>query len=378
MIDHFEVHIPASRVEDVIERVQKYKPPRLCANAGWSLGVDSEFFKNLIAYWKDGYNWQNCEECLAGYVHRITHINGRRIHFVHLSPGRGVPIMLLHGWPYSFLTMLPLAERLSQDFEVIVPSLPGFGLSEPMANKADSVCQLAKTVNTLMSEKLGFKQYVVHGGDVGAEIGDWIAVDQPESLLGLHTHFLHLRHHGAVMGSGLTGVSNADKEEMEFVSREASALVNEGAYYNLQITKPESIAYALSDSPVGWAAYMIDKWHSWSDLGQNDIEALYGMDRLLNEAMLYLLTGSVSTSLWVYPGYASGAVTLGPGQMIDVPYGFSAFPDPLIPPPPKQFAARSRSNIRFWREHNAGGHFPMLEQTSVLAKDIKDFVTTVS
>jgi microsomal epoxide hydrolase len=152
----------------------------------------------------------------------------------------------------------------------------------------------------------------------------------------------------------------------------------ESAYFHLQFTRPETLAYALTDSPVGFAAYVLDKWQKWTDTRQRPFEAIYTADRLLTEVMIFLVTDSAATSLWPYAGFATEPFGLAPGQRITVPFGHSSFPDPLMPPMPRHFVERSRSDIRLWRVHDHGGHFPMLEQTEVLAADITAFAETLA
>jgi len=208
-------------------------------------------------------------------------------------------------------------------------------------------------------------------------VADWLAIDSTNSVAGIHANMIAFRHAGAEYGSGQTGVPDAAPEEVEYAKAEVARMEKESAYFKLQNTRPETITYSLSDSPVGWAAYMLDKWQKWTDTKKRPFDQAYDRDRLLTEVMLFLVTNSVATSIWPYAGFALEPFGLQPGQTIDVPFGFSSFDDPLLPRIPRSFVARSRKDIRLWKEHPDGGHFPMLEQTEVLSNDIIEFARTL-
>lgn len=204
-------------------------------------------------------------------------------------------------------------------------------------------------------------------------IADWLALDAPQHLVGMHVNMIAFRHAGAAYGSGQTGVADPTPEESAYVRAEVEVMDRESAYFRLQFTRPETLVYALTDSPVGWAAYMLDKWQKWSDTRARPFEAIYDRDRLLTEVMIYLVNDSVATAMWPYAGFALEPFGLEPGQRLTVPFGYSSFHDPLMPRMPRRFIERSRTDIRLWREHARGGHFPMLEETETLAQDVTDF-----
>lgn len=374
----FKIRVDRSRLDFIRRRVDEFQFPTLPRNTGWSYGVDCAFFQKLLSDWREHFDWGEVERKLNDLPQFIANINGRELHFLRFNGGNGPPLLLLHGWPYSFATMLPLAEQLGKDFEIVIPSLPGFGFSEVISENMVGVRSLSEPLHQLMTEALHHRRYMVHGGDMGAEIADWLAFDKRDSILGFHTHFIYLRHEGAAFASAQTGAYDALPDEIAFVRREASVFRDGGAYFQLQATRPEAVAYALSDSPAGWAAYLLDKWRSWSDLRQQRFEDVFDNHRLLLEIMIYLVSNTITTSMWPYPSYVSEPGVLRQNEIIDTPFGHSAFPDPLIPKAPLCFAQRSRSDIRFWRDHDAGGHFPMLEATKALADDITAFAQTVA
>jgi pimeloyl-ACP methyl ester carboxylesterase len=375
----FNIKIPDAVLARIGQRLKTMHWPKVSKGAGWRYGVDADWFGKLVSYWRDTYDWRSTEASLNRTPQYLVNIGGRKIHYARLAPAGGhsarPPLLLLHGWPYTFAAMLPLAGRLAEDgFEVIVPSLPGFAFSEAPDDQIRGLRLISRRVDQLMTDVLGHQRYLIHGGDFGAVVADWIAIDTPDHVIGIHTHMIAFRHAGAEYGSGQTGAANPTPEEVTYVKAEVENMDRESAYFRLQFTRPETIAYALTDSPVGWAAYMLDKWQKWTDTRERGVDAIYGPNRLLTEVMLFLVTDSVATSIWPYAGFATEPFGLQPGQTIAVPFGYSSFPDPLLPRMPRHFVERSHPNIKLWREHDKGGHFPMLEQTDVLAGDLRNFV----
>jgi pimeloyl-ACP methyl ester carboxylesterase len=383
-LSRFQITISDSKLRQIRLRVSDAEMPARSRGAGWRYGVDQSWFKGLVDYWAADFDWRNAEAQLNQFTHFRVDVSGRAVHFVRLSPPGGsqakpIPLMLLHGWPYTFATMLPLAERVAAaGFEVIVPSLPGVAFSEAPDDQIRGLRFISKRLDDLMVQVLGHSRYLIHGGDHGAVVADWIALDQPGHVAGIHANMIAFRHAGAGYGSGQTGVSDPRPEETAYAKAEVENMDRESAYFRLQLTRPETITYALSDSPVGWAAYMLDKWQKWTDTRNKPFESIYGRDRLLTEVMLFLVTESVATSIWPYAGFALEPFGLEPGQTIKVPFGYSSFNDPLLPRIPRSFVERSRTDIRFWREHEDGGHFPMLEQTQALADDLVAFSEKLS
>lgn len=383
------IAVPQRRLDDILRRVREARWPRTIAGEGWRYGVDAAWFRSLAAYWLRGYDWRAREAALNRWGHRTTEMDGRRLHFVRLAGSGGArkpPFLLLHGWPYSFASLLPLAERLARPesfggdresgFDVVIPSLPGFAFSDAPADAPRGLRFIAGLMHRLMTEVLGYPRYIAHGGDFGAVIADTLALERPDAVSGIHLHMLAWRHAGAAFGSGETGVSDPTVAETTFARDEVANMDRESAYFRLQLTRPETIAYAMADSPLGQAAYMLDKWQKWSDPAR-PFEQTYARDSLLDEVMLYLATDSFATSIWPYAGFALEPFGLEPGQSVSVPTGYSMFDDPLLPRPPRSFAARSHSRILQWRDHRGGGHFPFLAVPDVLAADIRDFASSV-
>jgi pimeloyl-ACP methyl ester carboxylesterase len=344
----YKIEIPEATLARISGRVAAVHWPKTSKGAGWKYGLDADWFRGLVGYWQRGYDWRKAEAGLNQTPQFTAEIDGRLVHFAHLKPDRQArpyPIMIMHGWPATFATMLPLARVLAaKGYEVIVPSLPGYGFSPPPDDEVRGLRFIAARMQKLMTAALGFERYFVHAGDHGAVVGDWLALDFPESVAGYHANLIAFRHAGAEFGSGRTGVDDATAEEEAFVKAEVERVEKESAYFKLQFTRPETIAYALEDSPVGWAAYMLDKWQKWTDAKPDAFEKVYGRDHLLTEAMIFLVTGTVATSLWPYAGFATE------------PFGLQK--------------GRSRTDMRLWRDYDKGGHFPMLEVPEQLAADI--------
>jgi pimeloyl-ACP methyl ester carboxylesterase len=376
----YRIHVADDVLTRIGRRVAEAHFPQTSYGAGWQYGVDAQWFADLVSYWREGFDWRRAEAELNETPQFTCEIEGKPLHFVHLraSGAQHGAILLLHGWPYSFATMLPLAEALAHDgFEVVVPSLPGYGLSPAPDSQVRGLRFISRRIDKLMAI-LGHDRYLIHGGDHGAVIADWIAIDAPARVRGYHTHMIGFRHAGAEFGSGKTGVSDATPDEEAYVKAEVDNMEKESAYFRLQLTRPETIVYALSDSPVGWAAYMLDKWQKWTDTRTEAFDKIYTRDRLLTEVMLFLVTDAVATSIWPYAGFKTEPFGLQPGQHISVPFGHSSFADPLLPRMPRRFVERSRTDVRFWREHEQGGHYPMLERTEALARDIEEFAATLT
>jgi pimeloyl-ACP methyl ester carboxylesterase len=374
----FKIRVDEATLARIRQRVREVQWPRTSRGAGWRYGVDAQWFRELVTYWGRQFDWRTAETRLNKAPQYLASVDGRDLHYARLQPSehtrRAPPIMLLHGWPYSFATMLPLAERLtSAGFEVVVPSLPGNGFSSPADDQIRGLRFIARRLDRLMTDVLGHARYLVQGGDHGAVVADWMALDAPQHLLGMHVNTIAFRHAGASYGSGQTGVADAAPDESAYVRAEVELMERESAYFRLQYTRPETLVYALSDSPVGWAAYMLDKWQKWTDTRIRPFETIYTRDQLLTEVMLYLVGDSVATAMWPYAGFRLEPFGLEPGQRITVPFGYSSFSDPLLPRMPRRFIERSRTDIRLWREHERGGHFPMLEETQTLADDVLDF-----
>ena len=251
----YQIAVSRQTLDRIEERIKSVRMPATSSGAGWKYGLDADWFKELVAYWTDDFAWARAQQELNRTPQYTLRIKDAPIHFAWIKPKKRsapLPFILLHGWPYTFATMLPLADRLAEaGFEVIVPSLPGYGFS-PAPNKEVRGLRFIGSRIAVLMEVLGFDRYIVHGGDHGAVIADWLAIDVPDRVAGIHANTIGFRHHGAEFGNGQTGNADATEEEKAYVKSEVEHMDSESAYFRLQATRPETITYALADSPVGW------------------------------------------------------------------------------------------------------------------------------
>ncbi len=316
----------------------------------------------------------------------VTNLDGMDIQFVHRegSGARPTPLLIAHGWPYSFHSFSKLIDPLTrpeqhgggQDdaFSVVVPSFPGSDFSDrparPLGPKA-----IALLFDQLMA-KLGYDRYLVHGGDWGAHITSLLGFHRPDRVIGIHSTALCIREAGAEQLSGQTP-ADAGAGEREFAARELEIWQREGAYSQVQATKPAKLGYSMIDSPVGTAAWIVEAFHAWSDRRDRRFEDLFSFDELITEIMLYLVTDAFPTSTWIYGAKSSEEKTLPAGERVEVPTALAAFRDPVFPMPPRDMAERSH-NIMQYSIMPRGGHFPFYEEPSLLLDDLRKFRRAVT
>jgi pimeloyl-ACP methyl ester carboxylesterase len=297
-----------------------------------------------------------------------------RIHFLHVrGDGSKPPLLLLHGWPGSYLEFQRLTGPLAADgHDVIVPSLPGFAFSKPITGIIGPK-RAADLMHGLMAQLFGESRYIVQGGDWGHGIAGWMAFSYPEALLGIHINMVNLVAEDAAPTTG---------EEKDLMSRRAAILDQESGYSHEQETRPQTLGFAMADSPVGAAAWILEKFGKWADLpmtsdGSPDVWSKFSEEQLLTNIMLYVATSSVVTATWIYHGKRlEKSQTFPAGTHIRVPTGIAAFPDPVFLPPPRPLAEKTY-NIVHWSEMSAGGHFAAMEQPDLLLADLRAFMTKV-
>jgi microsomal epoxide hydrolase len=381
----FEVRIPQSRLDAVMERVRSYRPFPVITD---DLPVTPALLGAFVSYWSGGFDWRQQERRLNDVPQYLAEIDGERLHFVHVRSGAaaGRAVVLIHGWPNTYQQFLPIVDQLAHPerfggskedgVDVIVPSLPGYGFSDmprqPMGPRA-----MADRLNALMIDELGYESYFVHGGDFGAMIGEQMALRHPERVLGLHTHHCFYRTPGSPFGSGQPGSDNPTPAEVEWAASEKASFDREFQYFALQASDPLTISYAMMDSPVGQAAWLLDKFLLWSDVAANTGDLPFDRDKALTEIMIYSLTDTFYSAAVMYRAVAiEGPMTLAEGQRIEAYVGFAAFADPHCPPPPAEFIRKSHNLVRY-SEMSAGGHFPALEQPALLTQDLQGFIAEV-
>jgi microsomal epoxide hydrolase len=384
----FAVQVPQAVLDRIHDRVRNFRwyPPPVGADgrfAGWRYGVDVEFLRSLAQYWTAQYDWRKTEQRINRIPNFRVEIDGLKLHYL-LEKGSGndpTPLLIIHGWPYSFLSYLGVIDRLSHPerfggdpadaFDVVVVSVPGYGFSDsPRAITGLHV--FGHLYHKLMTEVLGYSRYVLDGGDQGALSASWMALDYPAHVIGLHQSNVFPRHPEAPYGSGLVG-PNPTQVELDFVKDEKERFERDSSYFLIHLQRPETLAVAMMDSPVGAAAWIAEKYHYWTDQQERPFDQVITQDRLLDEIMLYLVTDTFRTSLWPYTAFQTEVPILPADAKIMVPTGIAAWPDPLNPMPPREFVKRSRGNIVQWTDMPRGGHFPFYEEPELFAQDLISF-----
>lgn len=377
MVSPYTIRISDHRLDAIAARVATYDWNQLPDAGGWKLGVGIDDLRRLADYWTAEYDWRAVEAHLNELPHFRTDIESECVHFVHITgegPQPRPPVLLLHGWPGSFLEFERVWGPLAADgHDVVIPSLPGFAFSRPVTGPIGPR-RAGMLMHSLMTRLFGSTAYVVQGGDWGHFVGAWMAHDNPHALLGFHTNMLDV--HAA-------DVVATTADEVEFLDRRDEIWKWESGYSWAQGTRPQTLGAALADSPIGTAAWILEKFGRWADLpvtddGDPDIWSTFAEDELLTDIMLYVATSSVVTAAWIYHGHRLERSHRFPaGTRIRVPTGVAAFPDPVFVPPPRSFAEKSYDIVR-WSEPERGGHFAALEQPEVLLADLAAFIATVT
>ncbi|MFJ2409140.1 epoxide hydrolase family protein [Pseudomonas sp. NPDC087814] len=375
MILPYTINIPDERLVAFRDKVAAYDWTQLPDLGGWKSGVGVRDLQRLVAYWLESYDWRRVEKHLNQLPNFITEIEGEHLHFLHArGDGSRPPILLLHGWPGSYLEFEALLEPLAADgHDVIVPSLPGFAFSRPITGVIGPR-RAGELMHGLMARLFGPTRFIVQGGDWGSGIAGWMAHDRPEALLGIHLNMADLLAQGTVATT---------PEEEAFIARRDVLIDWETGYNHQQETRPQTLGVALADSPVGAAGWILEKIGTWADLpttadGSPDLWGTFTEEQLLTNIMLYLAPSSMVTATWMYHGKRlEGSSKFPVGTRIQVPTGFAAFRDPVFVPPPRSFAEKT-FNIVHWSEMPAGGHFAAWEQPALMLADLRAFIATVS
>ena len=371
----FTINVPQATIDDLRERLQRTRWPGEVAGAGWDYGTNLAYMKELVAYWRNGFDWRAQEAILNGFAQFRAEVDGFGLHFVH-ERGKGPnpqPILLLHGWPDSFFRMHKLIPLLTDpashgadaadSFDVVVPSLPGFGFSDKPITKGFTSERTVALLASLMTETLGYKHFAVHGGDIGSGLTELFAYQHADKLTGVHLTDVPYWHLFAENAGDLS------QAEQQYIEAGRQWQMTEGAYAMIQSTKPQTLAYALNDSPVGLAAWIVEKFRSWSDCG-GDVESRFSKEELLTNIMIYWATQTIGSSFLPYYEGAHGQPKAA-GKHSDVPVGVAIFPHDLVPAP-REYGERVL-NIQRWADMPRGGHFAALEEPELLAADIRAF-----
>ena len=372
----FTIAVPGEILDDLGHRLANVRWPDEVSGGDWDYGVDLSYIKSLVAYWRDHYDWRKHEEALNRFRQFTVPLANIDVHFIH-EQGVGpnsMPLLLTHGWPGSVLDfhkIIPLLtdpERFGGDpadaFTVVAPSMPGYGFSFHPGQPRFSLQEIADVFNDLMTRVLGYQRYGSQGGDYGAFISSRLGYAYPDNLAGIHISLLAIpREQAAIIDSS--------EEEKAFFAQLDHWLREEAGYTVIMGTKPQTLAYGLTDSPVGLAAWIVEKFRSWSDCG-GDVDAYFTRDLLLTNIMIYWVTGSINASAWPYYMRRHGPWIVPEGELVTVPCGYAEFPREFLTPP-RSLAERMYANIVRWTRMEHGGHFPALEAPDALAKEIRAF-----
>ena len=367
----FTIAIDDADLDDLRERLGRTRFPQPLPGDDWDLGVPIGYLRELVDYWRETYDWRREEARLNELPHFLTEIDGQQIHFVHVRSERedATPLLLTHGWPGSFVEFLELIERLRGDFHLVVPSLPGFAFSSPLREAGWDTARIARAWIELM-DRLGYARFGVQGGDLGAGVSPEIGRVVPDRVIGVHVN-------GSV-GVPLHGPDEA--ERATYTPLEADRLAQVEAFMNeqfgyiaIQSTRPQLIGVALTDSPVGQLAWILDKFREWTHPRSALPDTIVDRDRLLTNVMLYWLTRTAGSAAYV--GYAQEAGWGVPVEKSPVPTAAIMFAHDVGI---RRYAEAEHTIVRWTDVEGRGGHFAALEEPELLAADIEEFFASLS
>ncbi len=371
----FRIDVSQTLISELKHRLELTRWPSQVEGAGWDYGTNLAYLKELVSYWQHEFDWRKHEAKLNTLRQFRAEINGFGLHFIH-EKGKGPnpsPLLLTHGWPDSFwrfykvIPMLSDPARFGGDpedaFDVVVPSLPGYGFSDKPTTPGTNAQAVADLFARLMTDVLGYTTFVAHGGDLGRGVTEQLARRHTDRLVAIHLTDLPFQYLQDLPQSSLS------KGEQRYVEEVQAWQAQEGAYAAVQATKPQTLAYGLNDSPAGLAAWQVEKFRSWSDC-DGDVERRFSKDELLTNLTLYWVTETIGTSFLPYYEYRHNQ-RAGTLARLEVPTGVSIFPKDIAHPP-REFAERF-FNLQRWSEMPRGGHFAALEEPELLVNELRAF-----
>ena len=371
----FILRVPDAAIADLRERLARTRFPDQAPGEPWAYGTDLGYLRELVDYWCRRFDWRAQEARLNAFPQYKVPLHGIDLHFLHV-PGKGpapLPLLLSHGWPGSVLELLELIPRLvdparfgadpADAFTVVAPSLPGYGPSFAPGQRRFSIEAIADAFADLMTV-LGYPRFAAQGGDWGAFVTARLGYARPDRLVGIHLNLLPIR-------PDPTPPADPAPEERRYLDELRRWLAEETGYQWIQGTRPQTLAFALTDSPAGLAAWIVEKFRAWSDCG-GDLETVFARDHVLANISLYWFTGCIGASFWPYYARMHGPWPIPDGATVDVPTGYCAFPRE-IRRPPRVVAERTYTDIRRWTPMERGGHFAAMEQPDALAREIRAF-----
>lgn len=373
----FTVQVSDADIADVQQRLRDTRWPREePADAGWDYGANMGHVRDLCAWWADGFDWRAVERQINRFDNFHATVDGLDIHFIH-EKGSGdnpLPLILTHGWPGSIVEFLDVIEPLAHPerfggqaadgFDVIVPSLPGYGFTAAPSRPVDCR-ETARLWRHLVVDVLGYDRFMAQGGDWGSLVTSWLGLAHGDVCCGIHQNMFIMQPRDRTDPA-------PDAEEQAWMKQRQSDLRFETGYQAIQSTKPQTLSYGLNDSPAGLAAWIVEKFHRWGDTN-GDVSSRFSRDHLLANIALYWHTGTINSSTWMYTSIVESDNFLPTdGQRIQVPVGVARFPGDTFSMPPRQWVERL-ANVVHWTEMPAGGHFAAMEEPAAFVDDVRAF-----
>jgi epoxide hydrolase len=371
----FRIDVPQDMLDDLHQRLDRTRFPGEVADSGWQFGTNLAYLKELVAYWRNEYDWRKAEARLNELPQFMANVNGEELHFVHVR-GKGpnpMPLLFSHGWPGSFWEVSKIIGPLTDpaayggdpadSFDVVAPSLPGYGFSPDPGHAGISPAVIADLFASLMTDVLGYRRFAAQGGDWGAVITGRIGYAHAEKLIGIHMNMMGVR---PFTGEGTPPLSDAEKA---FLSEAEQWRQAETGYQWIQGTKPQTLAYGLTDSPAGLAGWITEKFRSWSDC-DGDVERRFSKDDLLTNIMIYWVTGCIGSSVRLYLEARRNPWGLRAGETITVPTGYARFAVEITRPP-REWVERA-VNLHRFTEFPNGGHFAAMEEPDAIVTELRE------
>ncbi|MCH2501931.1 MAG: epoxide hydrolase [SAR202 cluster bacterium] len=376
-VQPYKIEIPDSVLDDLKSRLERTRWPDELPGTGWDYGSNLDYVKELVEYWRTKFDWHAQEKLINSFSHFKSEVDGLNIHFIH-EKGKGpnpMPLVITHGWPGTFFEMYKVIPMLSDPashggdpadaFDVVAPSMPGYGFSDATDKRGLSVLSIGDLWAKLMSENLGYQRFAAQGGDWGARVTAKLGLSHGDKVIGIHT--TSTSSPTPYQGPGTRELSEAEKA---MLAQRVQWLADEGGYSHIQATKPQTLSYGLNDSPAGLAAWIVEKYRTWSDCG-GDVESRFTKDELLTTITIYWVTQSINSSTRLYYESFFQAWDLAKDEKIQVPVAIASFPRENSVPL-REWAERS-FNIQQWTDMPSGGHFAALEEPDRLVEDIRKF-----
>lgn len=372
MAEQYRIHVSDETLQDLQARLAQTRWPDQLPGSEWAYGTDTQYLKELVAYWAKGFDWRAQEKKLNAFSNYRAEIDGLRLHFIHergRKPG-SIPVLMLHGWPNSFVQFQKIIPLLTDpdahgapgapSFDVVVASLPGYGFSDVPTVRGYAIRAMAEAMTKLMTQTLGYQRFALRGSDIGGSVTQQIALAYPDKVIGAHVS-------GLMRGVPMQGDKPPTEAEQKFARDLDAWQANEMAYANLHASKPQTLGVALNDSPAGLAAWIVEKFRTWGDTKGN-VESRFSKDELLTNLTIYWATGTITPSIRLYYEFRREQRLTG---KVPVPTAVLIATHDMVPPP-REVSERMYNVVR-WNQTDVGGHFLEWEEPQLVAEDMRAF-----